>query len=73
MILYAPTEQDFDDLFSLDDAFLRSEAINAGVEVADDERDPWQMIQVDCGDGSDWVDAHPITMADLAIMCGDAP
>ena len=76
MSLYAPTEQDFDELFSLDDAFLRSEAIAADADTGDDDRDPWTVVLVDFfddGEPSDWVEAQHITMADLAIMCGDAP
>lgn len=74
MILYAPTEQDFDELSSLDDAFQRSEAI-AAADTGHDDRDPWTVVLVDFfddGEASDWAEAQPITMADLAIMCGDA-
>lgn len=39
------------------------------------ERDPWTVVLIDFyeddGEPSDWVEAQHITMADLAIMCGD--
>lgn len=75
MTLFAPTEQDSDELFSLDDALQRSEAITQDRCNLDGEPDAWSWVEIDGDDEGDaeWVAAQPIDMHDLAIMCGDAP
>jgi hypothetical protein len=61
------------EMATIEDALCRAQSMPNPREV---DRDPWTVVLIDFfddGEASDWVEAQPITMHDLAIMCGDAP